>query len=91
MSNHSLKARILVALDEYSASTLTATDVERTIETLMGSLESIGLRQIEAARDLSRRLVDATLADGAAIECIGDESVDAVLADFRAFIELLPD
>jgi hypothetical protein len=78
-----------LALDEYVASRLTATDAESQIEHLFQAIERIGSRTIEASRHLSARLVYASAAEGALVPCVGDERPEVVLNDFRTFIDSL--
>jgi hypothetical protein len=78
-------------LDDYVATRIAATQAEGLIENLIQALEKIDSRRVESSRKLSYRLVCADLADGALIECVGDEELEAVLSDFRSFINGLPE
>ena len=91
MSNIAIKSRMQLVLDDYAASTLTATRAEELILAHVDAMEMLGSRHLESARSLSCRLVNASLSDGAMIECDGDEKPATVLADFRSFIEGLPE
>src|SRR5688572_16005753 len=87
MSNASLIGRMLQALHEYEAGSLSWVETERLFESHLQGLERIGLQQIHESRSISRRLVMARLAD----QPVASERVSAALADMRRFLRTLPD
>ena len=97
MSNARLINRMRLALDDYEQSEMSASDVERTVESHIRALEQIRTAEEHEAYRLCARLVEADLArspgeyEGQRLEFEGDEPVADVLADFRAFLSRLPE
>ena len=91
MANADIKRRMLDVLDGYRGAHLKASDAERLLLHLLDSLEQIGSRHIETCRSLACRLVHSDLADGAIVECEGDEKPQCVLDELHIFIKRLPD
>ena len=90
MANATLIARMLRAVDEYTAGRLSSEQVERAIEFHMAGLERIGLREVHESRTLCHRLVVAHSSVGEE-EFIEAEQVGAVVAELRQFLRSLPD
>ena len=96
MTNARLIAQIDQALARYERGELAASEVERAVTLHFPALERVGTREWNEAGHLAARLIDADLSDptvevnGQPLTFGGDEPVDDVVRDFRAFLARLP-